>query len=874
MRFLKMPSVNILIGIACFFALAFLGVSLNITSRLNHNLQSLTDYPFLISNTTHEIREIIDEHEIRINRILHYISPQNIDIVRNALQLTKSKLDNNINFILNNYTGPGEGPERLPLIIHQIEKAEEEFYSLSLEAGLEERQNFLDEQLTPLYRESENICLDILSSTQQTVETISSRSERTLKLSNVLFFALAILLIFICIILYIVTRIRTRDKARMDFVLASISDHTDNIFLIYDFKKKSYSYISQNVERILGLAPKVIEEVPFIILEYVQPAQKESIIKIFDNNFLVKKKVEREINFVNPVLHRSMWFNLVINPVTVADTITHYVITINDFTSIKTAQENLVSALMSAQKANRAKSEFLSRMSHEIRTPMNAIIGMCALAQINIDHKDKVIDCLDKIEQSSKHLLMIINDVLDMSKIESGNLSVFNKPFSISEIFSNIQTVIMPQIRAKKQNFKMFIPQFASEILIGDGLRLSQILLNILSNAIKYTPDEGTIQFEVTESQPENDRIRIRFTISDTGYGMSKEFQEHLFEPFIQEERSEINRAGSTGIGMAITKNLIQLMEGTIAVHSELNKGSTFVVEIPFLINAEIESVAYQYEQFQNVRVLILDSIQKDAELTYSMLEKMGFAVEISNSFDQALMLLKKNDYRFLFLDCCGWDFEQLNYFLGKFLEFRKPETLLILTIPTGASYYSEEFKDYHANYMLEKPLLSSNVYNGLSRLIQVKDSPSVKTSLESPPDLSGYRILLVEDNAVNSMIAQELIERTGAQVDSAFDGEEALTKFTEADPGHYQLILMDIQLPKMDGYHATMAIRKTDLPHAKDIPIIAMTADAFTDDIFMAAESGMNAHLSKPIDVNLFYKTLEEYLIKKPGESSAAKTV
>lgn len=540
-------------------------------------------------------------------------------------------------------------------------------------------------------------------------------------------------------------------------------------------------------------------------------------------------------------------------------------IDITDLTELRVMQEKLQEqkmqlqdALAGSQKANAAKREFLSRMSHEIRTPMNAIIGMTTIAAAHLDDRVRIEDCLGKIAFSSRHLLSLINDILDMSKIEDGKLSVNHAPFYLKQVLDSVTTMIYPQAMARGLDFKVSVQDIAEEELLGDSMRVSQILINLLSNAVKFTPEHGKVQLEVRR-MVQQDGMRLRFIVSDTGRGMSDEFVENrLFQSFEQE-----NGSGGTGLGMSITKNLVGLLDGTITVKSRMGEGTVFTVELPFALSGR--KMAVRYPAMGTLKVLVSDDDPDDCAYASLLLEKFGIQASWVLSGREAVEAIRRACQDGECFDICLIDWKmpemdgiettrQIRTIVG-------PDTLIIIITAYDYSEIETAAREAGANLFLSKPLFASSLYNTLLAATKLGGTLPKPGKLEQTDVLSGRRILVVEDNELNMEIAVEILKMAGAKVSSACNGKEAVDWFLGPDGRTCDAILMDIQMTEMDGYQATRMIRSSDCPNAADVPIIAMTANAFREDVAAALEAGMNAHVAKPIEIEELYGKLCAYM-------------
>ena len=547
-------------------------------------------------------------------------------------------------------------------------------------------------------------------------------------------------------------------------------------------------------------------------------------------------------------------------------------IDITDVTELREMQKKLTEqaealkdALAVAEHANQAKTDFLSRMSHEIRTPMNAILGMTTIAAAYIDDQKRVEDCLEKIGYSSKHLMALINDVLDMSKISEGKVRIAQETFNLENVVESISSIIYPQADAKGLIFTVPLIDLSETVMIGDSLRLNQILLNLLSNALKFTPAGGTIRLEIRQLQRTEDRMRLRFTVSDTGTGMSGKFLDRLFVPFEQENLGAGQTLGGTGLGMPITKNLVTLMGGTITVKSEVGKGTVFTVELDFQTPPDKDRVIPQKQhELESLKVLIADDDRDSCIHASLMLKKMGILSDWVLTGQECVNRIREShqsgtDYDVCLADLKMPDIDGVEVARRVRAEVG-PETTIIIITAYDWTNVEVRAREAGVDMFLTKPVFASTLYNALLSVTGIDRAVRVPAEKNHRPELAGHHVLLAEDNDLNREIAVELLQMIGITVDWAENGRAALDKFL-ADGDTYDLILMDVQMPVMDGYQATAAIRSSGHERAGTIPIIAMTADAFHEDIVKAETAGMNGHLAKPIDPELLYETVAEYL-------------
>lgn len=520
---------------------------------------------------------------------------------------------------------------------------------------------------------------------------------------------------------------------------------------------------------------------------------------------------------------------------------------------LKKMQEKEHEAMM----ASKAKSDFLSNMSHDIRTPMNAIVGMTEIARAHLDDRERIENCLNKITLSSRHLLSLINDVLDMSKIESGKISLSMMQMSLQESMEKIVMIAQPQVRSKRQKFDIYLQDICAEEVYCDNLRLNQILINLISNAVKYTQEEGEI-FLILSQEPSpmgDEYVRNHFRIKDNGAGMTEDFIKVVFESFSREDRKRTRKEEGTGLGLAITKHLVEAMGGTIEVRSKLKEGSEFHVTLD-LKRGDMEKGDMLLD---HLNVLVVDDNEEQCRNAQEMLQEIGAEAEYVVNGEQAVEKVREipDRYDVILID---WQMPGLNG-VETAREIRKytgNDIPLILISAYDCSDFEEESKKAGINGFIAKPLFKSTLFFGIKQYIENKIE-SKKTEIKKE-GFDGEHILLAEDNELNAEIALEILTSAGLSVKWVENGELCVKEFEDSEEGQYQVILMDIRMPVMDGYEATATIRALDRADS-DIPIIAMTADAFAEDVARAMACGMNGHIAKPLDINRLLTILKSEL-------------
>lgn len=509
--------------------------------------------------------------------------------------------------------------------------------------------------------------------------------------------------------------------------------------------------------------------------------------------------------------------------------------------------------------ANKSKSEFLSNMSHDIRTPMNVIVGITDIAKSKIDDKEKVKECLEKISRSSRHLLSLINDVLDMSQIESGKMTLLPVQISLCESMENIVAIIQPQIKSKQQKFDIYIKNIIHESVYCDSLRLNQVLINLLSNAVKYTPKEGEITLTLSqENSPKGDEyVRNHIIVKDNGIGMSEDFIKIVFHSFARADKARTSKEEGTGLGLAITKHIIDVMGGTITVKSQIDHGSEFHV----VLDLKKSNINDENIVLDNLNVLVIDDDEELCTSAVDSLQELHAHAEYVTSGMDAVEKIKTLPDKFDVI-LVDWQMPKMDGVetVRNIRQYTGAKIPIILVSAYDWGDIEEQAKDAGINGFISKPLFKSTLFFGINQ--HINPTPEETTTVKTSVNFNGERILMAEDNELNSEIAIAILTEAGLEVDAVENGKLCVEKFADSKQGYYNAILMDIRMPVMNGYEATKQIRALDRAD-KDIPIIAMTADAFAEDVARAMECGMNGHTAKPIDVNSLFYILKRELSK-----------
>jgi two-component system sensor histidine kinase/response regulator len=691
----------------------------------------------------------------------------------------------------------------------------------------------------------------------------------TLQLSTMLLVGAVVLCITAILIGFILRKNSVRLKKKdteilyRDEMFQKLSMNVDDVFLMLDAKTYQADYVSPNVEKLLGITIEQIREDICILGELHSEDMKDSK-KDYLKEIQVHEQQEWDFECVHQKTGERRWFHSVAMGSEVNGN-KKYILVMSDRTADKKMNQALSDAVHAAENANQAKSTFLSNMSHDIRTPMNAIIGFTTLAVSNIDNKKRVRDYLGKILSSSNHLLSLINDILDMSRIESGKIHLEETEVSLSDVLHDLKTIISGQIHAKQLELYMDAMDVTNEDVYCDKTRLNQILLNLLSNAIKFTPAGGTISVRLKQyprTQQERQLYEIR--VKDNGIGMSEEFVQKLFSPFERERSSTVSRTQGTGLGMAITKNIVDMMGGNIGIQTEQGKGTEFIVRLPLRIQSKHHRVE-KIPALEGLKALVIDDDFNTCDSVTKMLAKVGMRSEWTLSGKEAVLRARQSielgdAFHAYIID---WRLPDMNGIeVTRQIRSLGDDTPIIILTAYDWSEIEAEARAAGVNAFCAKPIFMSDIRDTLMTAIGQKQDRTNDDILPAvSSDFRGRSILLVEDNELNSEIAMAILNEYGFQVHTAENGAEAVEKIRNSAPGDYELVLMDIQMPVMNGYEAAKQIRALDDPALAEITILAMTANAFDEDRKKALECGMDGFLSKPIVIEELIHTLQTNL-------------
>ena len=648
-----------------------------------------------------------------------------------------------------------------------------------------------------------------------------------------------------------------------DELFMKLSMNVDDVFLMLDAQTDRADYVSPNVEKLLGITEEQIQE-DVHVLGKLHPQEFAEQTMNYLTGLAVNEQREWDFEYIHQKTGEHRWFHVIAMGSNVEGR-TKYILVMSDRTADKKINQALSEAVRAAETANRAKSTFLSNMSHDIRTPMNAIIGFTTLAVSNMDDKERVQDYLSKILASGNHLLSLINDILDMSRIESGKIHLEETETNLSDVLHDLKTIVSGQIHAKQLELYMDAMDVTDEDVYCDKTRLNQVLLNLLSNAIKFTPAGGTVSVRLRQLPgTRKDREQYEIRVKDNGIGMSPEFAKKIFDPFERERSSTVSRIQGTGLGMAITKNIVDMMGGTIEIRTEPGKGTEFIIRVALRVQPEHHR-AERIAELEGLKALVVDDDFNTCDSVTKMLVRVGMRSEWTLSGKEAVLRARQSmdlgdAFHAYIIDWCLPDMNGIEV-TRQIRSLGDGTPIIILTAYDWADIEAEA-KAAGVTAFCSKPMFMSDLRETLLTALGQSQTETDDSVLPGgSPDFRGKHILLAEDNELNREIAVEILSKYGFVVDTAENGVEAVKKIKESKPGDYDLVLMDVQMPLMDGGEATRQIRALPDPALAKIPILAMTANAFEEDRKSALECGMNGFLSKPINIEELIAALSSLL-------------
>ena len=827
--------------------IVYLIVTLYNSERLAAQTEKMSSHPFEMVVAGGELKMCIAKMQVRVERLYKHNTTDDVIYIRGILDELYEETDQVLKRLKHAYQGSDKEWDNLEDNLDEIKKQQNGFLLyVSADECFPQDQviAYEEEKIEPLYQETTAMIDVMLEDAEegglQYVQNVEQLRVRVLVLSIILMVAMLAVFIFSQ---YIMWRQR-KELQNRSTLFDSLSKSIDDAFVIRDAKSGEIVYRSLNMERVLGISPT--DETLY------QGLKSEDVDEIYRyiGDFELAASYKKLVEYTRPDGEKR-WVLLRLYRVNNLDTpqvISFY----SDRTNEEKQRIFLDAAMENADKANQAKGDFLARMSHEIRTPLNAIIGLVTLAIASIEDSAKVQDCLTKINFSSKHLLMLIDDILDMSQIESNKMKLQNEEFDIYQFINSFVVTIYSQAKAKNLEFKESITGFSEgSEYYGDSLRMGQILLNLVSNAIKFTPEGGSVFLKVEKLVTKKNLDIVRFEVTDTGIGMSEEVQERIFAPFEQADSSIAAKFGGTGLGMSITKNLVMLMDGKIYVNSKENEGTTFTVDIP-LLKKESETKIPDFENM-GLNALVVDDEEEECRHAVRVLQEIKIQAEWVMHGAQAIERVISHHRGNRDYDICLIDWKMHDIDGIEVTRRIRAEVGYDVPIVMISAYdymeIEEEARAAGVDGFLPKPLYRTAVYEEISRELKEREGRQIQGKAKQKL-LSGKKILLAEDNDINRDIAKELLELQGATVIACEDGKQALQAFQNSGIREYDAILLDIRMPVLDGYETAGRIRALNRKDAVIIPMIAVTAHAFSGDVTAALRAGMNAHVSKPLDI------------------------
>ncbi len=661
-------------------------------------------------------------------------------------------------------------------------------------------------------------------------------------------------------------KLKSKDKQILyrDELFYTLSVNVDDVFLMLNAEDMRVDYLSPNIEKLVGIPEKKAYE---NIHELDRLVKGENTVRVLDKlpDIQPGQQTELDREYVHQKTNEVRWFHVVALCRDIKGE-KKYIVVLSDRTKEKRISQALEDAVNAAQSANRAKSTFLSNMSHDIRTPMNAIIGFATLLSANTGDEYKVKDYVAKILSSSNHLLSLINDVLDMSRIESGKIHLEETEVNLSDTLHDLRTIIGGQINAKQLELYMDTLDVVNENVYCDKVRLNQVLLNLLSNAVKFTPPGGTVSVRVSQLESRSEEKGLyEFRIKDTGIGMSREFAERIFNPFERERNSTVSKIQGTGLGMSIAKNIIDMMGGTIEVQTEQDKGTEFIIRLEMRLQNDTRN-DFRIQSLEGLKALVVDDDFDTCDSVSRMLLRVGMRSEWTLSGKEAVLRAKQalaidDAFRAYIID---WRLPDMNGIeVTRRIRSLDDNTPIIILTAYDWTDIEVEARAAGVTAFCAKPMFMSDLRETLLTAIGEQEAKENTVPAAETENFKGKHILLVEDNELNREIAYEILNEYGFNVDTAENGKEAVDKVSSSEPGEYDLVLMDIQMPIMNGYEATKGIRALSDAALAAVPIVAMTANAFDEDRKAASECGMNGFISKPINMTEVIDTLQSVFNK-----------
>lgn len=860
----QIKKISLISGVLL-IVLLLISLAVNVlnANRLMHQMDEITEHPFQIIVAAGTASTSIAKMRVQTERLLYDNMPSTVASVRNDLNEIYSSIHLDISMIREKYLGDLNEISQLEKNFIALKEAHVELLSYA-EADVRSEKEIIEYServVFPLYDKIEHQFKSLSNIANKDFYALYDET-RNIRVVTIILSVTVVVAVFGALAIYqTLLRKQNREITNKNNLFDLLSKTIDHVFFVHNPSNSKENYVSENAERLIGFPAEILSLNPAPFYSCIDSESREILRKIFTDRKL--DFWEGTFRYQFPDSSKILTIAFQTYRVKTTGGQSQYITVFTDETEQIRAKKELQSALEHEERANLAKSEFLSRMSHEIRTPMNGIIGMTIIALQNSSNEQKVIDCLKKISMSSKHLLLLINDILDMSKIESGKIEIKEEKFDFKVFIESLSTVFYGQAKEKEINFETILIGDIPETLNGDSLRLNQILNNLLSNALKFTPKNGSVTLRISQTKAVESIQWLRFEVKDSGCGIEKEKFGKIFNAFEQENSDVSHKYGGTGLGLSISKRFAELMGGKIGVDSKIGYGSTFTVDIPF---GREKEQSRSNVNFDNLRALVVDDDIETCEHATYLLNKIGVkAVWVDNGYKAVAQIERARDQSEDYDVCLvDWKMPFIDG-LETTRRIRKcadnSNLAVILITAYDASEIQDKALEAGANGILNKPIFESSLIQAFESIKHENLAFDTSKGDLTSYNFSNKRILIVEDNELNLEIAVESLHSTNVIIETAGNGKDAVEKFSESIVGYYDLILMDVQMPQMDGYEATRQIRQLTRPDAANIPIVAMTANAFSEDVEKSIQSGMNDHISKPIDLNEVFMKLKTLL-------------
>lgn len=871
----KVKNINALliavVVVICIGVAAFAGMTIANTDNLATYTDEIYQRPYSVNDAAWKLRtQILFARNTMLNLLAGTGFPESQTAELAVMYEIRDDLPLLEQTLRSQYEGDPETVEQLITDVNELLSLHDRSIQLIRDGKQEEAKTILYEEAYPLYLRADNNVRKITDNTEMEIDNYVERANQLNEKTNMMALAWGSVLIALAIMVsaasvHAITK-RNEDIFHNNALFNIISENVDDVFMIYDLLEDRVEYISDNAERIMGISAESYKNNVWIARAYLD----DETFRRLANGFRAPNLGEiRQDQFImtDPKTGNEKELSSRRYPIMENGRVTKFVFVTSDLTEENRTQMMLRSALERAENANVAKQEFLSRMSHEIRTPMNAMTGTIRTMEYDLENPERMRDHLRKLNMSTMHLLDLINDILDMSKIESGKMKIEVHEFSMNAMLSEITGIMQPKAEESRQVFDVLLKNVTCDMVKGDDTRIKQVLLNFLSNAIKFTPEHGKIRMSVEEMDRRGNQVCLKFEVRDTGIGMHEEFLEHLFEPFEQEQSSTYRKYGGTGLGMALSKTLVESMGGTIGVESAPDMGSVFSFEL-WLEIADAGGISIKIsDEIKNFHVLIVEDDAEMREHLKIQCSQLGVEAAAASSGVEAVRMMREEKEKFTLclIDLYMPDVDGIHT-----AEWIRSEASRDVYIVLMSAYdhknIEQEALAAGVDDFLTKPVMRADIYRVLQHMSGEPVCLADEKEKEESYDFTGRRMLIAEDNELNMEVARELCEHVGFEIEGAYTGKEAVEKFAASEEGYYDAILMDVHMPVMNGNEAARAIRELKRKDAHSVVIIAMTANAFYEDAAEAIKSGMNEHLAKPIEPEAIFAALKKFLYDKKG--------